>query len=82
MSTAAALPSVTAASKPLSSWERWGRVLVLPYLLIFAVFVLYPVGYGLWLARHPSSYVKLAEDPIFLRTAMEAATVERDGVEA
>lgn len=56
--------------KPLSSWEFWGRALVLPYLLVFAVFVLYPVGYGLWLARHPSSYVKLFDDPIFFRTAL------------
>lgn len=56
--------------KPLTQWELWGRLLVLPYLLVFVVFVLYPVGYGLWLARHPDSYVKLAEDPIFFRTAL------------
>ena len=43
-------------------------VLVAPYVLIFAVFVLYPIGYGLWLARHPASYVKLFEDPVFART--------------
>ena len=53
------------ARRPLSPWEFWGRVLVVPYLLIFLIFVLYPVGYGLWLARHPASYVKLFEDPIF-----------------
>lgn len=51
-------------------WEFWGRMLVLPYLLVFVVFVLYPVGYGLWLARHPASYVKLFDDPIFFRTAI------------
>jgi len=34
------------------------------------VFVLYPVGYGLWLARHPESYVQLVNDPIFFRTAI------------
>ncbi len=56
--------------KPLSPWEFWGRVLVVPYLLIFLIFVLYPVGYGLWLARHPASYVKLFEDPIFFRTVI------------
>jgi multiple sugar transport system permease protein len=56
--------------RPLSPWEFWGRVLVVPYLLIFLVFVLYPVGYGLWLARHPASYVKLFEDPIFFRTVI------------
>ena len=33
--------------------------------LVFIVFVVYPVGYGLWLARHPESYVQLFDDPIF-----------------
>jgi multiple sugar transport system permease protein len=44
--------------------------MVVPYLLIFLIFVLYPVGYGLWLARHPESYVKLVEDPIFFRSVI------------
>jgi len=56
--------------KPLGAFELWGRLLVLPYLAVFVVFVLYPVCYGLWLARHPESYVKLFDDPIFLRTAV------------
>ncbi len=59
-----------AAARPLSTWEYWGRVLVVPYLLVFVVFVLYPVCYGLWLARDPGNYVKLAEDPVFFRTAV------------
>ena len=56
------------ARKGLSVWEFWGRMLVVPYLVVFAVFVLYPVGYGLWLARSPQNYVKLFDDPIFFRT--------------
>ena len=56
--------------KALTAFEFWGRLLVLPYLLVFVIFVLYPVGYGLWLARHPESYVKLFDDPIFFRTAV------------
>ncbi len=67
--TTATLP-LAAPRKPLSSYELWGRMLVVPYLLVFLVFVLYPVGYGLWLARHPESYVKLFDDPIFFRTAI------------
>jgi len=43
---------------------------VLPYLVVFIGFVLYPVGYGLWLARDPQNYVKLFDDPIFFRTAI------------
>ena len=54
----------------VSPWIFWGWMLVVPYLVVFVVFVLYPVGYGLWLARHPSSYVKLFDDPIFFRTAI------------
>ena len=65
-----AIAATAPTRKPLGAWEFWGRVLVVPYLLVFAVFVLYPVGYGLWLARHPASYVRLFEDPIFLRTAV------------
>ena len=65
-----AAPHTAPAPRRLSPWQFWGRLLVLPYLLVFLVFVLYPVGYGLWLARHPESYVKLFDDPIFFRTAV------------
>ena len=58
------------SKKGMNSWEFWGRVLLIPYVLIFFVFVLYPVGYGLWLASNPSSYVKLFDDPIFYRTVI------------
>jgi multiple sugar transport system permease protein len=52
-------------SLPLSSWKTWGVILLTPYVLVFLVFVLYPVVYGLWLARRPESYVQLFDDPIF-----------------
>ena len=42
--------------------------MLLPYVLVFLAFVLYPVLYGFWLARHPSSYVQLFDDPIFRRS--------------
>jgi multiple sugar transport system permease protein len=61
---------VTGHSAGSSPWQFWGRVLVLPYLAVFLIFVLYPVGYGLWLARDPQNYVKLFDDPIFFRTAI------------
>ncbi len=68
--TTLAEPATAAPRKARNSFQFWGRMLVLPYLLVFVVFVLYPVGYGLWLARHPESYVKLFDDPIFFRTAI------------
>jgi multiple sugar transport system permease protein len=54
----------------LTTWQTWGIILIAPYAIVFLAFVLYPVSYGLWLARHPESYVKLFADPIFARTAI------------
>jgi len=62
----------TAARRGVSSvpfrpaaWNIVGWMLVTPYVLVFLIFVLYPVGYGLYLARDPQSYVKLWHDPAF-----------------
>jgi multiple sugar transport system permease protein len=53
------------ARRRMSPWQFWGLVLLAPYVVVFLVFVLYPVLYGLWIARHPESYVKLFDDPVF-----------------
>jgi multiple sugar transport system permease protein len=57
-------------SARLTPQQVWGIVLLAPYLLVFLAFVVYPVGYGLWLARQPSSYVALYHDPVFARAAV------------
>src|SRR5260370_41411948 len=57
-------------SERLSTPQIWGIVLLAPYLLVFLAFVVYPVCYGLWLARHPSRLVWLYHDPIFARAAV------------
>jgi multiple sugar transport system permease protein len=64
------IPAVPPARRRMSTWQTWGLILLAPYVLVFLAFVLYPVGYGLWLARHPESYVKLFNDPIFFRTVV------------
>jgi multiple sugar transport system permease protein len=58
-------PVAPAPKRGLSTWQTWGLVLLAPYAVVFLVFVVYPIGYGLWLARHPQSYVDLVNDPIF-----------------
>ena len=58
------------AKKRLSPWQAWGLILLAPYAIVFLVFVLYPIGYGLWLARHPWSYEHLVADPIFTRSVV------------
>ena len=62
--------AMPAVKKAMTSWQKWGMLLVIPYLLVFVVFVIYPVSYGLWLARHPDSYERLFADPIFFRTVI------------
>jgi multiple sugar transport system permease protein len=57
-------------SARLSTPQVWGIVMIAPYLLVFAAFVVYPIGYGLWLARHPASYVALYNDPVFARAVV------------
>src|SRR3569833_753443 len=57
-------------SARLSTPQAWGVVLLAPYLLVFLAFAVYPVSYGLWLARAPSNYVALWHDPIFARAAV------------
>jgi multiple sugar transport system permease protein len=61
-------PPPAAPRRRLSSWQTWGVIMLTPYILVFLVFVLYPVTYGLWLARHPQSYQTLFDDPVFFRT--------------
>jgi len=46
----------------------WGLAFVLPYVAVFLLFVVYPVGYGLWLGSRPASYARLFADPIYVRT--------------
>ena len=62
----AAMPS----RRPASTWQNWGRLMVLPYIVVFLLLVLYPVSYGLYLARDPQNYVKLFADPVFFRIAI------------
>lgn len=63
-------PALPPARRRMSSWQAWGLLMLVPYALVFLAFVVYPVCYGLWLARDPESYVRLFDDPIFARTVV------------
>jgi multiple sugar transport system permease protein len=50
----------------LGSADRlWALAFALPYVAVFFAFVLYPVGYGLWLGSNLASYRQLLVDPVF-----------------
>jgi multiple sugar transport system permease protein len=67
--------AVTTATFPVeasaqSSWTGdtrrvWGVLLLVPYVLVFLVFVAFPVLYGFWLGRDPDIYRQLFQDPTF-----------------
>ena len=48
----------------------WAFAFLVPYLAVFAFFVVYPVGYGLWLAREPELYGELFADQRYLSTVV------------
>lgn len=74
MTTITYAPSSNTPTRPLSARlstpQVWGVVMLAPYLLVFLFFVVYPISYGLWLARHPASYVALYNDPVFARAVV------------
>jgi multiple sugar transport system permease protein len=48
----------------------WALAFVVPYLGVFAAFVVYPAVYGLWLGSLPSLYTELFSDPIYQSTVV------------
>lgn len=62
------------ASEKMSGQARdralWGVIMLMPYILVFAVMVVYPVAYGLWLGLNWQSYRALFTDPIFVTTVV------------
>ena len=60
------------------SWPRhlhgselaWAAAFVVPYAAVFLAFVVYPVAYGVWMAREPSLYRDLLRDPLYGRTVV------------
>jgi multiple sugar transport system permease protein len=48
----------------------WGLAFVVPYIAVFLAFVVYPVGYGIWLGSDVSKYQTLFEDPVYPRAVI------------
>ncbi|HJS88232.1 MAG TPA: sugar ABC transporter permease [Acetobacteraceae bacterium] len=59
---------------------NWAIAFVLPYAAVFLLFVVYPVGYGLWLGSKPSLYAELASDPTYVGTVINTALYVGIGV--
>ncbi len=63
----------TAARRPRAAWRgglqgselAWAFAFAVPYVFVFVAFVVYPIGYGLWLGSKPALYAELVDDPHF-----------------
>jgi len=58
----------------------WAFAFLVPYLAVFAAFVIYPVSYGLWMAREPALYGELFADPPYVRTVVNTVLFVGIGV--
>src|SRR6266446_10268398 len=64
-----------------SSWHRhlhgsefaWAIAFVVPYAAVFVAFVVYPIAFGLWMARDPALYRDLLANPRYARTVVNTA---------
>ncbi len=64
--------SAVALNNSLGRFDKdaaWGIILVIPYVVVFFFVVVYPIIYGLILGSNLSSYIKLFQDPIYLKSA-------------
>jgi len=60
--------------RPLHGSElAWAFAFLVPYTAVFLAFVVYPVAYGLWMARAPSLYRELVANPLYVRTVVNTA---------
>src|SRR5271165_143728 len=60
--------------------STWAIAFVIPYVAVFAAFVIYPVVYGLWMGSDPVLYGVLFSDPLYLTTAINTLLFVAIGV--
>jgi multiple sugar transport system permease protein len=46
----------------------WALAFIVPYVVVFLLFVAYPIVYGLWMGHSPALYRQLWDDPVYVNT--------------
>jgi multiple sugar transport system permease protein len=78
----------TTASESRPPWRvrlegsdtTWALAFLVPYVSVFAAFVVYPIVFGLWMGRDPSLYGLLFGDPRYVTTAVNTLVFVAIGV--
>jgi multiple sugar transport system permease protein len=58
----------------------WAVAFAVPYAAVFCAFVVYPIGYALWMAGRPSLYADLIADRLYLPTVVNTLVFVGVGV--
>jgi multiple sugar transport system permease protein len=58
----------------------WAIAFLLPYLAVFAAFVVYPIAFGLWMGSDPALYDRLFSDPLYLTIVVNTLLFAAIGV--
>ena len=69
---------VAAGRRRMSAWRghlhgsdlTWSILFIVPYAALFVAFVIYPIGYALWMGSDPALYAELLSDPRYLLAAV------------
>ena len=64
----------------LGSEYAWAVAFCAPYVAIFFAFIVYPIGFGIWMGGDPQLYRDLFEDPAYSRAAINTAIYVGVGV--
>ena len=65
----------------LQGWDfAWAIAFALPYIAVFLAFVVYPIGYGIWMGSDPALYRELFSDPRYLTTVVNTLVYVAVGV--
>ena len=58
----------------------WAIAFIIPYAVVFAAFVVYPVAFGLWMGRDPALYGTMFSDPLYPKIVTNTLLLAAFGV--
>ncbi len=69
--------ALSGAAACKGSEYAWALAFFMPYVAVFLAFVVYPVGYGMWLGSKPSLYARPVLRPDLSSTIVNTLLVPR-----
>jgi multiple sugar transport system permease protein len=64
----------------MGSEYAWAVTFCVPYVAMFFAFIVYPIGFGIWMGSDPKLYRELFDDPAYIGAAIDTAIYVGVGV--